>query len=102
VAYSSDVFDLPEAAFDVLAGVPLWIVDALPLDAAPDPRPRGEDARLDRAHPAGASGAHQLHIDMDYAALTGEPAAGVGSGVRRLADRAAACESVSDICDNVT
>ncbi len=69
VAYSSDVVDLPEAAFEALSGVSLWIVDALRY------RPHPTHAHLDKAlawigrvRPQRAI-LTNMHIDMDFNTL---------------------------------
>ena len=66
VAYSSDVVNLDEAAFEALAGVSVWIVDALRW------RPHPTHAHVERAldwiaqvRPARAI-LTNLHIDLDY------------------------------------
>lgn len=77
VAYSSDVLDLPESAFDVLAGVPLWIVDALRW--TPHPTHAHVDkalAWIERVRPERAV-LTNLHIDLDYAELSAKLPAGV-------------------------
>ena len=69
VAYSSDVLELDEAAFRALAGVELWIVDALRY--APHPTHAHVDRTLgwiDRVRPRRAI-LTDLHIDLDYAEL---------------------------------
>jgi phosphoribosyl 1,2-cyclic phosphate phosphodiesterase len=77
VAYSSDVAALDEAAFEALAGVEVWIVDALRY------RPHPTHAHLARAlewiervRPARAI-LTNLHVDMDYETLRSELPAGV-------------------------
>lgn len=70
VAYSSDVLELPESAFAALAGVRLWIVDALRW--TPHPTHAHVDKALGwiaRLRPERAV-LTNLHIDLDYAALT--------------------------------
>lgn len=69
VAYSSDVVGLPEASFEVLAGVRVWIVDALQVEE------HGTHAHLDqtlqwieRVKPERAV-LTNLHITMDYQTL---------------------------------
>ncbi|MFI4949852.1 MAG: MBL fold metallo-hydrolase [Caulobacterales bacterium] len=69
VAYSSDVVNLDEPAFEALAGLDVWIVDALRY------RPHPTHAHLDRTlewierlKPRRAI-LTNLHIDMDYATL---------------------------------
>lgn len=66
VAYSPDVNDLPEAAFETLAGVDTWIVDA--LRHTPHPTHAHLDRTLDwiaRVKPRRAI-LTNMHIDMDY------------------------------------
>jgi phosphoribosyl 1,2-cyclic phosphate phosphodiesterase len=77
VAYSSDVVNLDAAAFEALAGVEVWIVDALRF------RPHPTHAHVERAlewiarvKPARAI-LTNLHIDLDYADLSGQLPAGV-------------------------
>ena len=77
VAYSSDVADLDEAAFAALAGLDVWIVDALRY------RPHPTHAHLERTlgwiervRPARAI-LTNLHIDMDYGTLEAELPPGV-------------------------
>ena len=77
VAYSSDVVRLDEAAFEALAGVDVWIVDALRR------RPHPTHAHLERAlewiervKPKRAI-LTNMHLDMDFAQLTAELPAGV-------------------------
>jgi phosphoribosyl 1,2-cyclic phosphate phosphodiesterase len=72
VAYSSDVVNLDEAAFATLAGLDVWIVDALRY------RPHPTHAHLaralewiDRLKPRRAI-LTNLHIDLDYATLRAE------------------------------
>jgi phosphoribosyl 1,2-cyclic phosphate phosphodiesterase len=69
VAYANDVVALPDAAFAVMAGVEVLIVDAMRF------RPHPTHAHLDRAlewiervAPARAF-LTNLHVDMDYAEL---------------------------------
>jgi phosphoribosyl 1,2-cyclic phosphate phosphodiesterase len=69
LAYSSDVRDLPESAFETLAGVDTWIVDALRW--TPHPTHAHVDKALDwiaRVRPRRAV-LTNLHIDLDYAEL---------------------------------
>ncbi len=70
VAYSSDVSDLDDAAFAALDGVELWIVDA--LRPAPHPTHAHLDLTLSWIARAGVPRAvlTNLHIDMDYRALS--------------------------------
>ncbi|RAK52157.1 MBL fold metallo-hydrolase [Phenylobacterium deserti] len=77
VAYSSDVVDLDDAAFEALAGLDVWIVDALRR------RPHPTHAHLDRtlqwierAKPRRAI-LTNMHVDLDYEALRAELPTGV-------------------------
>jgi len=69
VAYSSDVAHLPESSFDILAGVDVWIVDA--LRRTPHPTHAHLERTLEwiaRIKPRRAI-LTNMHIDLDYAAL---------------------------------
>jgi phosphoribosyl 1,2-cyclic phosphate phosphodiesterase len=69
VAYSADIKSLPEASMAALAGLDVWIVDA--LRKAPHPSHFNLDEALDwiaRVKPKRAI-LTNLHSDMDYAAL---------------------------------
>ena len=77
VAYSSDVVNLDAAAFQALAGLDVWIVDALRY------RPHPTHAHLERTlewiarlKPRRAI-LTNLHIDLDYETLASELPAGV-------------------------
>jgi phosphoribosyl 1,2-cyclic phosphate phosphodiesterase len=77
VAYSSDVVNLDEAAFEALADLDVWIVDALRY------RPHPTHAHVERAlewiarlKPRRAI-LTNLHIDLDYDTLKAELPAGV-------------------------
>ena len=77
VAYSSDVVNLDESAFEALAGLDVWIVDALRY------RPHPTHAHLElalrwieRLKPRRAI-LTNLHIDLDYETLKAELPAGV-------------------------
>ena len=77
VAYSSDVLTLDEAAFAVLAGVEVWIVDALRY--TPHPTHAHVERTLEwieRVKPERAI-LTNMHIDLDYRALSGRLPAGV-------------------------
>ena len=80
VAYSSDVVALDEAAFEALADLDVWIVDALRR------RPHPTHAHLERTlewiarvKPKRAI-LTNMHIDMDFAQLAAELPAGVEPG----------------------
>ena len=80
VAYSSDVVNLDEQAFAALAGLDVWIVDALRY------RPHPTHAHLERTlewierlKPRRAI-LTNLHIDLDYATLKAELPTGVEPG----------------------
>ncbi|UYN97738.1 MAG: MBL fold metallo-hydrolase [Enhydrobacter sp.] len=77
IAYANDVVELPEEAFDTMAGVDTLIVDAMRY------RPHPTHAHLERAlgwieriQPRQAF-LTNLHVDMDYAALERETPAHV-------------------------
>lgn len=77
VAYSSDVSALDDAAFAALEGVECWIVDALRDD--PHPTHSHVAQTLDwiaRVKPRRAI-LTNMHIDLDYAELSGRLPAGV-------------------------
>jgi len=77
VAYSSDVVDLPEEAFAALAGVKVWIVDALRY--TPHPTHAHLAKALDwiaRVKPERAI-LTNMHIDLDFKTLQAELADGV-------------------------
>ena len=77
VGYSADVVDLPDAAFEILAGVDTFIVDA--LRDRPHPTHAHVALALDwiaRLKPRRAI-LTNLHIDLDYAALSARLPAGV-------------------------
>ena len=70
MAYSSDVSDLDEAALAAVAGCQIWIVDALRY--APHPTHAHLDRALEWIAAADVERAvlTNLHIDMDYKALS--------------------------------
>jgi len=79
-AYSTDVWQLDEQAFDTLKGVNTWVVDALQL------KPHPTHAHLDRTlewidqlKPANAILTH-MNIYMDYKSLCDKLPAGVQPG----------------------
>jgi phosphoribosyl 1,2-cyclic phosphate phosphodiesterase len=77
VAYCPDVLNIPEPSFAALAGVRVWIVDA--LRDTPHPTHAHVERTLEwiaRVKPARAI-LTNLHIDLDYAALTRRLPAGV-------------------------
>lgn len=76
-AYSSDVVALPEAAFAALAGVDLWIVDALRY--TPHPTHAHVEKTLEwiaRVKPKRAV-LTNMHFDLDYGALAARLPEGV-------------------------
>ena len=80
VAYSADIKSLPEAGLAALAGLDVWIVDA--LRKAPHPSHFNLDESLDwiaRVKPKRAI-LTNLHSDMDYAALRASLPPGVEPG----------------------
>lgn len=70
VAYSTDVVQLPESAFEVLAGVDLWIVDCLRAGPAHPTHAHLERTLswIDRVKPARAVLTHMNH-QTDYDAI---------------------------------
>ncbi len=77
VAYSSDVVGLPEASFEALAGVRIWIVDALRY--RPHPTHATVEQALgwiERVKPERAI-LTNLHVDLDYETLKRELPSGV-------------------------
>jgi phosphoribosyl 1,2-cyclic phosphate phosphodiesterase len=79
IAYSSDVLTLDDAAFEAMAGVELWIVDALRY--TPHPTHAHVERALgwiERLKPRQAV-LTNLHIDLDYEALTSRLPPGVSA-----------------------
>ena len=77
VAYSSDANDLDEAAFTALAGVDLWIVDALRYKEHPThANVETAIAWIERVKPRRAI-LTNLHMDLDYERLKSELPKGV-------------------------
>jgi phosphoribosyl 1,2-cyclic phosphate phosphodiesterase len=69
VAYSADVLDLPEQAFEALAGVEVWIVDALRDTPHPTHAHVAKALEWIEAVKPRRAILTNLHIDLDYAAL---------------------------------
>jgi phosphoribosyl 1,2-cyclic phosphate phosphodiesterase len=77
VAYSSDVVGLPEASFEALEGVRVWVLDALRYRPHPTHASVQQAlAWIDRVRPARAI-LTNLHVDLDYETLRGELPPGV-------------------------
>ncbi len=77
LAYSSDVVALPESAFDVLAGVKVWVLDALRYTPHPTHATVEQAlAWIDRVRPERAI-LTNLHIDLDYQQLAAQLPVGV-------------------------
>jgi phosphoribosyl 1,2-cyclic phosphate phosphodiesterase len=69
VAYSADLHDLPEASEQVLAGLDLWIVDALRYHPHPSHFSVADAlAWIERIKPRRAI-LTNMHTDLDYEAL---------------------------------
>jgi phosphoribosyl 1,2-cyclic phosphate phosphodiesterase len=69
VAYSSDLHDMPDASADALAGLDLWIVDALRYNPHPAHFSVADAlAWIERLKPARAV-LTNMHADLDYEAL---------------------------------
>ena len=84
VAYSSDVAELSEEAFDALKGVKVWIVDALRY--TPHPTHSHLERTLGWAERLGAERTilTNMHIDLDFATLAAQLPAGVEPAVDGL------------------
>jgi phosphoribosyl 1,2-cyclic phosphate phosphodiesterase len=77
VAYSSDVVGLPEASFEALKGVRVWIVDALRYRPHPTHATVEQAlAWIERVKPERAI-LTNLHVDLDYETLKRELPDGV-------------------------
>ncbi len=77
VAYSSDLNDMPDASTEALAGLDLWIVDALRYHPHPSHFSVADAlAWIERLKPARAI-LTNMHADLDYAALRVSLPAGV-------------------------
>ena len=77
VAYSSDVVGLPESSFEVLAGVRVWILDALRYRGHPTHATVEQALKwVERVKPERAI-LTNMHIDLDYETLYRELPAGV-------------------------
>jgi phosphoribosyl 1,2-cyclic phosphate phosphodiesterase len=77
VAYSSDVVGLPEASFEALAGIKVWIVDALRYRPHPTHATVEQAlAWIERVKPERAI-LTNLHVDLDYETLRRELPKGV-------------------------
>ena len=84
VAYSADIKSLPEASLAAMAGLDVWIVDA--LRQTPHPSHFNLDEALDwiaRIKPKRAI-LTNLHTDMDYAELRATLPAGVEPAYDRM------------------
>ena len=80
VGYSNDLVAMPEASFEALAGLDLWIVDALRETPHPTHAHVGKALEwIERLKPAHAV-LTNLHIDLDYATLKAKLPAGVEPG----------------------
>ncbi|MDB5458591.1 MAG: hypothetical protein JWO72_332 [Caulobacteraceae bacterium] len=77
VAYSSDVVGLPEASFDLLEGVRVWVLDALRYRAHPTHASVDQALQwIDRVRPERAI-LTNMHVDLDYETLRRELPPGV-------------------------
>jgi phosphoribosyl 1,2-cyclic phosphate phosphodiesterase len=77
VAYSSDVVGLPGSAFDILAGVRIWIVDALRYTSHPTHASVDQAlAWIEQVRPERAI-LTNLHTDLDYDGLSARLPPGV-------------------------
>ena len=69
LAYSADLKGLPAESIAALAGLDVWIVDALRTNAASKPFQSRRSAGLDRAVKPKRAILTNLHADLDYATL---------------------------------
>jgi phosphoribosyl 1,2-cyclic phosphate phosphodiesterase len=77
VAYSSDLVEIPEESFHALEGLEVWIVDALRYTPHPTHAHVEKTlAWIERVRPRRAI-LTNLHIDLDFAELTGRLPPGV-------------------------
>jgi phosphoribosyl 1,2-cyclic phosphate phosphodiesterase len=80
VAYSTDVVELDDAAFDILAGVELWVVDCLRYEPHPTHSHLAKTLSwIERVKPRRAVLTH-MDVDLDYATLRRQLPAGVEPG----------------------
>ncbi len=85
LAYSTDVVELDEAAFAILAGIELWVVDCLRRTAHPTHSHHAKTlAWIGRVKPRRAVLTH-MDQSLDYRELTAELPAGVEPGYDGLA-----------------
>ena len=85
LAYSTDVVELEEAAFQALAGIELWIVDCLRREPHPTHSHLAKTlAWIERVRPRRAVLTH-MDQSLDYRALRSELPAGVEPGYDGLA-----------------
>jgi phosphoribosyl 1,2-cyclic phosphate phosphodiesterase len=84
LAYSSDVHDLPEESLPLLAGLDVWIVDALRYSTHPS-HFSVQDALswIERIRPKRAILTH-MHIDLDYDTLSGQLPKGMEPAYDRM------------------
>ena len=80
-AYSCDLSGLPDESVAALAGLDVWIVDALRYRPHPSHFSVDRRAGLDRAAQARRAILTNLHTDLDYEALRGAAAAACRAGL---------------------
>jgi len=78
-AYSPDVSAVPDNAFEILDGVPVWIVDALRETPHPTHASVSDALTWLKRARAGLGVLTNLHVDLDYEALTAKLPKGVVS-----------------------
>jgi phosphoribosyl 1,2-cyclic phosphate phosphodiesterase len=84
LAYSSDVHDLPESSLPFLAGLDIWIVDALRYKTHPSHFSLEEALGwIERIGPKRAILTH-MHMDLDYETLRRDLPAGVEPAFDRM------------------
>ncbi len=80
MAYSTDVNALPEASWETLRGVEVWIVDCLRYTASPSHSMLAETLRwIERVNPKRAILTHMSH-ELEYNALKAQLPSGVEPG----------------------
>ena len=85
LAYCNDVSELPERAIEALAGIEVFVVDALRYTPHPTHAHLEQTLKwIDQIQPKRAV-LTNLHVDMDYATLAGELPLGVEPGYDGMA-----------------
>ena len=69
LAYTPDVKDMPERAFDAISGISLWVADALRDKPHPSHSHLEQTLGWARRARAAQTVLTNMHIDLDYRAL---------------------------------